>query len=96
MYVEADIAVGGGAKVATVPDSAVVDSGKSQIVILDKGDGKFEPRAVKIGQRGDGRVEIREGVQDGDRVVTSANFLIDSESNLKAALKAFAPPESGK
>jgi len=91
MYVEADIAVGGGANVATVPDSAVVDSGKSQIVILDKGDGKFEPRAVKIGQRGDGRVEIREGVQDGDRVVTSANFLIDSESNLKAALKAFAP-----
>ena len=96
MYVEADIAVGGGAKVATVPDSAVVDSGKSQIVILDKGDGKFEPRAVKTGQRGDGRVEIREGVQDGDRVVTAANFLIDSESNLKAALRAFAPPESGK
>jgi Cu(I)/Ag(I) efflux system membrane fusion protein len=65
-------------------------------VILDRGDGKFEPRAVKTGQRGDGRIEIREGVQDGDRVVTSANFLIDAESNLRAALKAFAPPDAGK
>jgi Cu(I)/Ag(I) efflux system membrane fusion protein len=96
MYVDAEIAVGDGAKAATVPDSAVIDSGSRQIVILDRGDGKFEPRAVKTGQRGDGRIEIREGVQDGDRVVTSANFLIDAESNLRAALKAFAPPDAGK
>ena len=61
-----------------------------QVVLLDKGEGRFEPRAVKVGRRGDGYVEIREGVADGDRVVTSANFLIDAESNLKAALQGMA------
>ncbi len=96
MYVEATIDVGNGASVATVSDSAVIDSGARQVVIVDKGDGRFEPREVTTGQRGEGRVEIREGVGDGDRVVTSANFLIDAESNLKAALKAFAPPDAGK
>lgn len=96
MYVEAAVDVGTGASVATVSDSAVIDSGARQVVIVDKGDGRFEPREVTTGQRGEGRVEIREGVGDGDRVVTSANFLIDAESNLKAALKAFAPPDAGK
>jgi len=95
MYVEAEIATGDGARVATVPDSAVIDSGNRQIVILDKGEGRFEPREVKTGRRGGGRVEITEGVGEGDRVVTSANFLIDAESNLKAALKSLAP-ETGK
>jgi Cu(I)/Ag(I) efflux system membrane fusion protein len=95
MYVEAEIATGDGARVATVPDSAVIDSGNRQIVILDKGEGRFEPREVKTGRRGEGRVEITEGVGEGDRVVTSANFLIDAESNLKAALKSLAP-ETGK
>lgn len=96
MYVEADIAIGDDAKVITAPDSAVIDSGNRKIVILDRGDGRFEPREVKTGRRGDGRVEISEGVKDGDRVVTSANFLIDAESNLKAALKTFAQPEASK
>ena len=89
MYVDSEISVGDGAKVATVSDSAVLNSGKRQLVILDKGDGRFEPRDVKTGGHGEGRVEIREGLAEGDRVVTSANFLIDSESNLKAALKDF-------
>jgi Cu(I)/Ag(I) efflux system membrane fusion protein len=96
MYIDADIAVGDDGKVATVPESAVIDSGNRQIVILDKGEGRFEPREVKTGRRGEGRVEIREGVADGDRVVTSANFLIDSESNLKAALKGLSRPEASK
>lgn len=91
MYVDADISVGDGAKVATAPESAVIDSGNRQVVILDKGDGRFEPREIRTGRRGAGRIEIAEGVADGDRVVTSANFLIDAESNLKAALKSFAP-----
>ena len=95
MYVEAEIAVGDGARVATVPDSAVIDSGNRQTVILDKGEGRFEPREVKTGRRGEGRVEISEGVVDGDRVVTSANFLIDAESNLKTALRSLAP-DAGK
>lgn len=87
MYVDADIATGGNQAVITVPDSAVIDSGEKQIVLLDRGGGKFEPRPVKLGRRGDGRVEIREGVADGEKVVVSANFLIDAESNLKAALQ---------
>lgn len=86
MYVDADIATGDGAKVVTVPDGAVIDTGKRQMVILDRGEGRFEPREVKVGRRGEGVVEIREGVKDGERVVVAANFLIDAESNLKAAL----------
>ena len=65
-------------------------SGERQIVIIDKGEGRFEPREVKVGTRGSGYIEIREGVTAGDRVVTSANFLIDAESNLKAALQGMA------
>jgi Cu(I)/Ag(I) efflux system membrane fusion protein len=60
-------------------------------VIVDKGEGRFEPRDVKIGMRGDGVREITEGIAEGDRVVVSANFLIDAESNLKAALSALTP-----
>ena len=70
----------------TVSNSAVIDSGERQIVLLDKGEGRFEPREVKLGRRGGGRVEIREGLAENDKVVVSANFLIDAESNLKAAL----------
>ena len=61
-----------------------------QAVFIDKGEGRFEPRAVKLGARSDGYVEVREGVSDGEPVVVSANFLIDAESNLKAALKGFS------
>jgi Cu(I)/Ag(I) efflux system membrane fusion protein len=61
-----------------------------------KGEGRFEPRAVKLGRRGDGRVEIVEGLTAGEEVVTSATFLIDAESNLQTALKAFTQPEPPK
>ncbi len=74
-----------------VPVSAVLDTGVRQVVLVDKGDGRFEPRPVKLGIRGDGYVEVKEGVAEGEQVVTAANFLIDAESNLKAALKSFAP-----
>ncbi len=89
----ADVEINAGAKDEArlvVPTSAVIDSGNRQVVIIDKGEGKFEPRAVKLGIRGDSFIEILEGVQDGELVVTTANFLIDAESNLKAALKAFS------
>jgi Cu(I)/Ag(I) efflux system membrane fusion protein len=88
MYAEAEINTGSGQSVLSVPDSAVIDSGDRQLVILDKGEGRFEPRPVKLGRRGVGYVEIREGVAEGEAVVTSANFLIDAESNLKSALKS--------
>jgi Cu(I)/Ag(I) efflux system membrane fusion protein len=89
MYADIEIATGTETPVLTVPDSAVIDSGQRQVVLLDKGEGRFEPRAVKLGRRGEGRVEITEGLGDGDKVVVTANFLIDAESNLKAALQGF-------
>lgn len=88
MYAEAEIDIGSGQPTLSVPVSAVIDSGDRQIVIVDKGEGRFEPRPIKLGRRGEGYVEIREGVADGELVVTAANFLIDAESNLKAALKS--------
>jgi Cu(I)/Ag(I) efflux system membrane fusion protein len=81
--------------VVAVPDSAVIDSGTKQAVLVERGEGMFEPREVKLGAHADGYYEVREGLAAGERVVVSANFLIDAESNLKAALKAFAPPDSG-
>jgi len=90
MYVDADIDIGSPRPVLAVPESAVLDTGSRQAVFVDKGQGRFEPRDVKLGHRGDGHVEIREGLVEGDPVVVSANFLIDAESNLKAALKGFS------
>jgi membrane fusion protein, copper/silver efflux system len=90
MYVDAEIDIGSPAPVLTIPESAVMDTGRRQAVFIDKGEGRFEPREVKLGHRGDGYVEVREGVREGEPVVVSANFLIDAESNLKAALKGFA------
>jgi Cu(I)/Ag(I) efflux system membrane fusion protein len=90
MYVDAAIDIGSTTPVLAVPESAVMDAGRRQAVLVDKGDGRFEPREVKLGQRGDGYVEVRQGVTEGEPVVISANFLIDAESNLKAALKGFA------
>jgi Cu(I)/Ag(I) efflux system membrane fusion protein len=93
MYADIEIATGTETPVLAVPESAVIDSGQRQVVLLDKGEGRFEPRAVKLGRRGDGRIEITEGVSDDDKVVVSANFLIDAESNLKAALQGFDSAE---
>jgi membrane fusion protein, copper/silver efflux system len=90
MYVDGEIDTGSPQSVLAVPESAVLDSGSRQAVLVDKGEGRFEPREVKLGHRGEGYVEVREGLAEDDPVVTSANFLIDAESNLKAALKGFA------
>jgi Cu(I)/Ag(I) efflux system membrane fusion protein len=86
--VEIDAAAGEAARL-TVPVSAVIDSGSRQVVIVERGEGLFEPRPVKLGLRSDGFIEIREGLKRGEKVVTTANFLIDAESNLRAALKGF-------
>ncbi len=94
MYADVEIGAGDTSAELAVPRSAVIDSGTRPIVILDRGEGRFEPREVKLGRRGDGMVAIVEGVSEGDRVVVSANFLIDAESNLKAALSGFAQPEA--
>jgi Cu(I)/Ag(I) efflux system membrane fusion protein len=90
MYVDAEIDTGNPEPVLAIPDNAVLDTGSKQAVFIDKGAGRFEPRAVKLGHRGDGYVEIREGIAEGEPVVVSANFLIDAESNLETALKGFS------
>ncbi len=79
----------GAAPVLAVPDSAVLDSGNRQVVLVERGEGQFEPRPVRLGARADGYVEVLAGVSAGEKVVVRANFLIDAESNLRAALGAF-------
>lgn len=75
--------------VITIPESAVLRSGKTDVVISSLGEGKFKPLNVKLGGYSDGYYQVMKGVNDGDVVVTSAQFLIDSESNLKAAVNQF-------
>jgi Cu(I)/Ag(I) efflux system membrane fusion protein/cobalt-zinc-cadmium efflux system membrane fusion protein len=72
-----------------VPENAVIRAGKKDIVILDLGDGKFKPQQVTLGIYSDGYYQILSGLQAGNKIVTSAQFLIDSESNLKAAISQF-------
>jgi Cu(I)/Ag(I) efflux system membrane fusion protein len=96
MYADVVFHTGETAAVIAVPVSAVIDSGQRKVVLVAKGEGRFEPRPVKVGRRGDGYVEVLEGLGKGEEVVTSATFLIDAESNLKAALQSFARPEGSK
>jgi Cu(I)/Ag(I) efflux system membrane fusion protein len=95
MFADVDIPVAGAKPVLAVPSSAVIDSGSRQVVIVQLGEGRFEPRPVKLGPRGREFVQVLDGVRAGEKVVIAANFLIDAESNLKAALggmqKADAP-----
>jgi Cu(I)/Ag(I) efflux system membrane fusion protein len=98
MYASVEIetpAVSGEQNVLTVPDSAIIDSGARQVVLVERGEGRFEPREVRLGIHGDGYTEVTEGLKDGEHVVVGANFLIDSESNLRAALQGFMPAVDG-
>jgi len=70
-----------------VPLTAVLPTGTSDLVFVNRGDGRFLPREVKVGLRGDSLVEIVAGLKPGDEVVASATFLLDSESNLAAAMQ---------
>jgi len=74
----------------TIPADAVLDSGARQRVFVDRGDGTFEPREVKVGERTEDFVSILSGLRAGERVVNRANFLIDSESNLREAVAGMA------
>jgi membrane fusion protein, copper/silver efflux system len=97
MYASVEIAAPANTgPVLVVPDSAVIDSGARQVVLIEKGEGRFEPRLVTIGARGGGYAELLQGVSAGERVVVSANFLIDAESNLKAALEGFSAGSPGQ
>ena len=68
-----------------VPKEAVLDTGLRQLVFLDRGQGIYEPTPVKLGRKSQDRVEVLEGIKEGDRVVTSANFLLDADSKLASA-----------
>jgi Cu(I)/Ag(I) efflux system membrane fusion protein len=96
MYADVVFQAGDTTPVVAVPASAVIDSGSRTVVLVAKGEGRFEPRPVKLGRRGDGHVEVLEGLSTGEEVVTSATFLIDAESNLKAALQTFTQQEEAK
>jgi len=74
-----------------IPDDAVVDAGDRRLVFLDRGEGRFEPREVRLGARVPAGLQVLSGLAPGERIVTSANFLLDSESSLKAALSAMSP-----
>jgi Cu(I)/Ag(I) efflux system membrane fusion protein len=66
-----------------IPDSAVLETGTRQIVYVEKGEGYFEPREIVVGARGEGLVEVSRGLRAGEKVASAANFLIDSEAQLK-------------
>lgn len=86
MYAQVELAAGDARPVLTVPDSAVIDSGTRRVVLVQLQEGRFEPREVRLGARGEAHVQVLEGVREGEQVVVAANFLIDAESNLKAAI----------
>src|SRR5690242_802935 len=78
-----------------IPVSGVLQSGMQQIVFVDKGAGYLEPREVQLGPQAGDEYVVLKGLKDGERIVTSANFLIDSESQLQAAIGSFVPPPPG-
>jgi Cu(I)/Ag(I) efflux system membrane fusion protein len=86
MFAQVELQVGAPAAVLTIPESAVIDSGTRRIVLVQRAEGRFEPREVRLGARSENLVEVLDGVRDGEPVVVAANFLIDAESNLKAAI----------
>ncbi len=91
MYANVEIKVHMGQRLA-VPEGAIIDTGMRQMAIVDKGSGYFEPREVKVGAKVDNYYEVIKGLKAGEKVVTSANFLIDSESKLKEAMGGMAMP----
>jgi len=91
VVVNAELLVANG---LAIPESSLLDDGITQTVLVARGEGRFEPRQVKTGARADGYVSIANGLKAGEKVVVSANFLIDAESNLQSALRAFMADKS--
>jgi RND family efflux transporter MFP subunit len=88
MYVNAELAMDMG-EALTVPVSAIMPTGERNVVFIDKGEGKLEPRIVQLGAKYGDIYEVQSGLQEGERVIASANFLIDAESKVQGALKDF-------
>jgi len=94
MFVNVDLKVPLGSR-TTIPAAGVFHTGERNIVFVDRGQGYLDPREVTLGPRAGEEYAVLKGLKPGERVVTSANFLIDSESQLQAALGAFVPPPPG-
>jgi Cu(I)/Ag(I) efflux system membrane fusion protein/cobalt-zinc-cadmium efflux system membrane fusion protein len=94
MFVNVSLEVNLGKQLA-IPVSGVLQSGSSQIVFVDRGSGYLEPREVQLGPQANDEYVVLKGLQAGERIVTSANFLIDSESQLQAAIGSYVPPPPG-
>jgi Cu(I)/Ag(I) efflux system membrane fusion protein len=92
-FVDVTIQVPLGEKLS-VSEDAVLDTGEHQIVFVVKGEGNFEPRSVELGRDAEGHYEVLSGLEAGEEVVTSANFLIDSESRFRSALASFKTPDA--
>jgi Cu(I)/Ag(I) efflux system membrane fusion protein len=92
MFVNAVAATGGDREALTIPVGAVLPTGTRDLVFVDKGQGRLEPRAITIEGKYDGRYAVTEGLSEGERVVTSANFLIDAEAKVQGALQSFEEP----
>lgn len=90
--VKLDLAIG---RQLVIPASGLYQSGTRQIAFLDHGNGYFEPREIEVGARAGDDFVVTKGLKAGDRIATSANFLMDSESQLQAAMGSFAPPPPG-
>jgi len=97
MFATLGFAAGGGGKALLVPSEAVIRTGERSVVIVAEGEGKFRQREVEIGIESDGKSEIRKGLAEGERVVVSGQFLIDSEASLRATgTRMEGAPGSGK
>src|SRR6185312_6952971 len=94
MYVNVDLGVPLGTQLV-VPSSGVLQSGTRQIAFVDHGNGYLEPREIQTGLHIGDNLVVLKGLKAGERIVSSANFLIDSEAQLQAALGQFAPPPPG-
>lgn len=86
MYAKVELATGNAASVLSIPLSAVLDSGVRQLALVQIAEGRFEPRTLRLGRRDAEFVEVLDGLAEGEHVVTNANFLLDAESSLRAAL----------
>jgi Cu(I)/Ag(I) efflux system membrane fusion protein/cobalt-zinc-cadmium efflux system membrane fusion protein len=94
MYVNVSIDVPLGRQLV-IPSSGVLQAGTRQIAFVDHGQGYLEPREVEIGPRVDDHSVVLKGLKSGEQIVSSANFLVDSEAQLQAAIGSFAPPPPG-
>ena len=95
MYAQVSLATGAGRPVLWVPSEALVRTGRRNIAFVVVKEGRFRPVEVQVGAESDGKTEVLSGLSEGDRVVASGQFLIDSEASLQNVLSAMAPAQSG-